>query len=812
MRARILMLFAVFLLCASCAVKQETEQLPLPQEQTEGIPVRPPSQTLPPPDRPVACIRCGKDLLPVCNYKRISGFSNSETWGFRTDGRQAEMLFSVPYFMLNKDIALEFPLLSYAFSGEQQNLPLEFRINGQLLLRKNFTEKDLHALKLNIPAEWNRTGSMKLTVCFLSGIRKTSGPDPKEKDSGHPGIGFHFLKQSNGEAFRFSRGIFRIRKITAPDRLGIQQAELFLRDHLSGPEPPETIRAALHTSAIDLRDPAKQYRPGELLDLTLLSKGNIWQIIRGNAVPPTGKDCMSAHYSDMNAYYPPCKWPVNASLPRSVRAAQKQMIADDTKTIRERLKRIRRISALDERFQRDWIRHRKSLERIPKIISPENGQELERFQFQYYWGSRNGSFFALPKDYAFTGKTGIGHNIGALNSFHSILRSCNIQLLVVLVPDAWQIAARALVPEVSRIGDRTALQCASTLLEYGIETIYADDMAIAGIPSAERLFCYPDPRPETALWAILADAAARRLERFGKKFFPESADVHFSERQCKTSFGNNYRWPDDVNCGEHRNGETVESREVFRNGVPFRPDPSSGILVIGGSELNLPGPGHTFTGQLSKRLKYSVDELALSGEVWFQNLAAVLSGNPARYLAGKQICLLMLSPRMLTGNLFPDIREQTALFAGLRNKKIVHRFPLQTRKTDFQPHRPVPGERLYREKLRWNRRWQMFSLKNPPTLSARIENDHQEEFLMKLELPENKARKPYTLVVEAACYPEQASTLLVNGEKIPLLINTDAPHFRPAAAELPPETKTVELKISGRRDNLILIRKILLYQ
>ena len=542
----------------------------------------------------------------------------------------------------------------------------------------------------------------------------------------------------------------------------------------------------------------------------MMCKKNRWRVIYGGAAAENVLD--GDGFSDIDSCRPAGNPLRNAALPMEAVTEQKRLTAEDLKTIRDRIKNIRRIHALDERFQRAWLQRQKQLERIPRIISPDTGQEIERFQYQFCWGNRNGAFFALPKDYNFTGKTGIKHNIVALNSLHNLLRSYNIQLMVMLIPDAWQIAARALVPEVSHIGDQTSLQCASTLLEYGIEAVYPDDAVLAGIPAVERLFCYPDPRPETDLWKILADIAARRLVRFGRNAFLESPVSHFAEHRSKTAFGNHYRWPDEVNCGEHKNGETVESIEVFRNGLPFRPDPASRILVIGGEVLNLPGPGHTFSGQLSLRLKYPVDELVLPGEVWFHNLAAVLSRSGSRFLAGKQVCLLMLSPRMLTEYLFPDIQEYSALHDRLCHKKPVHSFPLSPSSDHFSPLAPIQGERFYQLKKKWNSIWNRFSLSNPPTVSVRIENSGQEQPLMKLELPENKSGRPYILTIETACYPEQANTLSVDGRKIPLPINSDGPHFRPTAVELPQEAKSIELKIIGKQDNLILIRKIQLYQ
>ena len=532
----------------------------------------------------------------------------------------------------------------------------------------------------------------------------------------------------------------------------------------------------------------------------------------GTSNQPGGKEHQSQVADEhRNGWQVRRKLPVvNPELPRSAVQAQKEQIAADLPLCRNRMKLIRKDHALEERLQRRWLAKQHDFELIPRIMSLETGQEIERFQKQYRWMNRSGAFFALPNQMEFTGGKGIAHNIRAVYSLQQLLNRCHVQLLVMLIPDANHIARCAFLPETSPLADPAALQCAATLLEYGIEVIYPDDAVLANMHRYERLFCYPDPRPETGLWKILAELAAKRLERFGKKAFPEPEDTLFAERFGKTAFGNNYRWPEDVHCGDHKSGEPVQSQQVFRNGIPFSPDPKSKILVIGGSDLNLPGPGHGFSGQLSMRLKYPVDELIPGGEIWFQNLAADLNRNLVRYLAGKQVCLLLVSPRMLARNIFPDVWEQMDLFIRLSSSKPVHRFPLPPPRNDIQPPPPVSGDRLAEWKQHWNREWARLMRSFPAAL--RIEQDDQGQFFQQLELPENPTKKPFILVIRASGYPGQSNTLLVNGQKIPLLNNTDKLGFRPAAVVLPPETRSVKLEFSGQRDNLLMIREIQLYQ
>ena len=511
--------------------------------------------------------------------------------------------------------------------------------------------------------------------------------------------------------------------------------------------------------------------------------------------------------------YPVKKLPCgNPELSKTVLRAQEKQIAQDLPVFRNRLKTIRKDLALEERLQRKWLEDRKKFELIPRIFSPETGQEIERFQNHYRWLNRNGSFYALPDKISFIEPCSINHNIKALHALNQMLSRCHIQLLVMLIPDADHIARCAFLPSTSRIPDPAILQCASTMLEFGIEAVDPEDTVRNAMPFCERLFCYPDPQPEAGLWNILAELAAKRFERFGKDSFREKTASHFSARRGKTAYGDHYRWPEKVNCGEHKNGAVVESLEVFRNGVPFRPDPNSKILVIGGETIDLPGPGHTFSGLLSMRLKYPVDELVLPGAVWFQNLPSVLSRDPDRWLAGKTVCLLILSPRMFARHYLPDIESRTELYTRLSRAQRIQDFPGKKTGIDPKMPKPVPGERFFAQKTRWNREWLQLAAGQKNSSVVRIEAEQQRTAFMTLKLPENREIKPFILVLDAAGYPGQSNTMFVNGQPVPLLNSISFPEFHPAAAELPPETTEAKLEFTGARDNLILIRNIRLYQ
>ena len=752
--------------------------------------------------RAFACFQVGNQKLQLGNFRMGPGFQRTEPWWFWTVADEAQMTIQPPHPVLKKDTVLEIPQLAFAFRGRQQKFQAEFIINGGTVLRQEFTPKSPTSLRLNIPARLNQTVPMTLTIKF-TGLSRQSELGVKN-DARKLGIGFRFVNDdyvfSNRNLFR---GIFQVERITPPGPDGIQKAELLLLDQIYGPALPENLPLDLYPAAIDPRDPAKRYQTGDRLELILLNRpGQPPLALYGGAVP----------WIPDPSFLPAEKgWVLdNPPLPEAVRQAQKERISQDLPVIRRQVKNRTRDQAAEERFQRYWHQSQQELQRIPEFISLDNGQEIERFHNQYCWGSVNSSFFALPRKFVFMEKSNVAGNLSALLAFRERLRKNQVQLIILLVPDAGQIAARTLLPYFASSGSLAALQCASSLLEFGMEAVYTDDIVLSKI-SAERLFCYPDPRPESALWRILAAAAADRLSRFGKDHFTETEENHYAERRGPTAFGKNYRWPAGVDCGSHKSGEIVESVQVFRNGAPFRPDPRSGILVIGGENLNLPGPGHTFSGLLSKELHYSVDELVLPGENWISNLPSAFLRQPRRFLSGKQAVILVVSPYTLSKFAMPDLKQLEAQELALKKMKPVHYFAMQYRDDNVIPPMPKSGDRNYTRKLEQFSSW-MSAFGRTPAARVRIRESTVPQDFLSLDVPEKLKARPMMLVLSLASYPDQSNTLTVNGHDILLPVNSQRSHFRRIAVPLEAGTAKAVLKFTGQQGNLLMVRDVTLYQ
>ena len=757
---------------------------------------------------PFAWISGKSGRYPVRNYRlNAVRMANAGWW---TEGDSVDLLIELPRPLTGEDLTLDFPEVRYRFHRTvQPEITFQVKVNGRKLTSRTAKlpkivrdrKPEASKLKLSIPARFTNSHRIRITFEF-QGLHTAAEMGGKGMQK--LGIGFLFLKPDSVKD-QIGHAVFLV-KNAGPVKDGRQAVELSAFRTVSGMAFPDPVNTELDPAAAGTPD---GFRPDDLVDLAIQQEKDGWTVLYGG-LSPIFRPGQLPHTSDPLFYYCPKKLPMsNPPLTDSAVDAQKKQILGDLKEIRSWIKEYRRDLAREERLQREWLQRQKGYQLIPKVISPETGQEVERFQNHFYWGKNSGAFFALAKDHEFKRPaSGIVNNIGALNALHQLLKSCNIQLIVVLVPDPEHLAAGMLLFNARTADDPVAVQCAASLLEYGIETIHSEPSVKKAGRAAERLYLYPSPVPGTDLWMILTDLTADRLTRFGEKAFVENPPVHYRMQRAKTVFGDNCRWPEGVDCGEHQEGEVAEGRLVLRDGQSFQPDPASKILVIGGDSLNLPGPDHTFTGMLSMRLKYAVDELIPGKEAWLHNLPLMLQSDPVRWLGGKQVCLMMVSPRMLENEILPNLRTESELFAKLRRQKLVHQYKLPPKKAEIVLPEPVPNDRRFALKKLWNRFWSQFN--GTPFM---IEEDEQTLTVSEFSVPEKLTGAPFIFLAETMGYPEQAVTMIVNGRKVPLPEETYVPYSpRPAVGELPAGTTSIKLEFSGRRGDLIRIRKIQLYR
>ncbi|MBQ6599011.1 MAG: hypothetical protein IJH79_15785, partial [Lentisphaeria bacterium] len=308
--------------------------------------------------RSIGYFHCGKQKLQLGNYRMGPGFQPAGPWWFQTIADEVQMTILPPHPVLKKDTELEFPQLAFSLRGKQQKFQAEFKINGETVLRQEFTPKTPTSLRLKIPARLNQTIQMTLSIKF-TGLYRQSELGVKN-DQRKLGISFRIVP----DEYIFNhqilfRAVFQVEQITPPLPDGIQKAELLPLEHIYGPELPKTMQVDLYPAAIDPRDPLKHYQVGDILELMLLIRpGQPPVALYGGAVSWTPDLSFLPNEKDRTID--------NPSLPEEVRKAQKKQIAKDLPVIRRQVKnRTRDLAAAEERFQRQWIEAQKEMQLIP---------------------------------------------------------------------------------------------------------------------------------------------------------------------------------------------------------------------------------------------------------------------------------------------------------------------------------------------------------------------------------------------------------------------------------------------------------------
>lgn len=796
-------------LTLSCSWNREEPPAAVQTDSARKLPVWRTPDSL--PEKTLGRLLCGETVLPLSDYLPVRGFAQPEEWGIWTDADTAELDIAMPLPFLNRKVTVQFPAAMFIIYGKQQKYTVQVDCGKVRLLRQEISMPLPENLQFDLPAELNRTPRLRLTFHF-SGIHKIT--ELGGQDERKLGIGLRYTGTENWNNQVCVTAV--VEKITDPDSNAVQQAEIRVLERLSGSEP--VFRAGVEISAL-AADPAAaspRFNAGDRLLLTMRKKENgCLQVLYGGYAPA---DALAENELPGNAdaadYVSPFGSPFNPELPENAVREQRRILTEDFRQIRQQLKNQNRDPALEERILRSWLQQKKKYQILPKFISPESGQEIERFQNSFVWGENtDGVPFALPLKFDYLRIGNISPNITAMAALHSLFRRHNIQLMVLLQPNGQQTAARALVPEASPYGDKLALQCAAMLLEYGIETICAGDALFYSPESRNPLFCYPDASiPAQGLWDTLAKLTAGRLQRF-EQTFTVQPEPRFSVRRVPTAFGKNYCWPAENKTGGYRSGAVVETEEILMNGQTFRPDPASRILVIGSHTLDYPGPGHSFAATLSRQLQYPVDQLTLRGNALVQSLPQTLLENPSRWLKGKQICLLVVPPEMLADCLLPDILRLDAEYSKTAGRKRLCTLDYSGSAELSYPRDIAPADILNAEKHRWNRLWN-FKLRTAGKLAGtvRIRQSGKAQPFHRYVLPENRSGKPVSAVIEVAVYPEQTSRIILNGEEIPLFAESGPARFRPVILELPADAAFLDIQFSGEADNIIAVRSVALYQ
>lgn len=274
------------------------------------------------------------------------------------------------------------------------------------------------------------------------------------------------------------------------------------------------------------------------------------------------------------------------------------------------------------------------------VVPPASSQRL-------WWANIENHFFGLPQDWQlirWNYHRIMPQNIEALKAFRDFLERHGVQLIIELVPDLHDIAARVMVPGFEDVPDYESAIAALTLLDAGIEAIYTSDRFMRDKFSREMLFCYPgNTHPHDGAQEILTKIMAERLKRYGDALPTSLTSGDFSVRRKPTGYGKRFVWAAHVDIGGHQAGEPQQCEYIYYRGERLKNNPDSPILVIGNSFIQTPQDQRSYCDRLAMYTGINPHELQSQLPV----LPAWIQKAPERYLKGKKVCIFPVGTRHL---------------------------------------------------------------------------------------------------------------------------------------------------------------------
>ena len=341
-------------------------------------------------------------------------------------------------------------------------------------------------------------------------------------------------------------------------------------------------------------------------------------------------------------------WP---AVPDHLKRIQQEAIIAEKRKNRKRLDYFKgRVDEINRRFTESMAKQTKSystyrgpygVEYCGSPVVPSAGSPRQR------WANIENHFFGLPEDWQlirWNCHRVMPQNIEALKAFRDFLERHGVQLIIELIPDLHDIAARVMVPGFEDVPDYESAVAAITLLDAGIEAIYTSDRFMRDKFCREMLFCYPgNTHPHDGAQEILTAIMAERLKYYGDVLPATLERDAFSVKKETTVYGKRFVWPAHVDIGGHQAGEPQQCEYIYYRGERLKNAPLSPILVIGNSFIQTPQDRRSYCDRLAMRTGTNPQELQSQLPV----LPVLIWKDPKRYLNGKKICIFPVGTRHL---------------------------------------------------------------------------------------------------------------------------------------------------------------------
>ena len=545
-----------------------------------------------------------------------------------------------------------------------------------------------------------------------------------------------------------------------------------------------------------LDDKRKSIQQADDLNIFDLENYFVVGAAKTNAVSP-GENVID--FSGPVFYRSPWDHPVNPPVSEEAKAAKRAFIERDLKKLNAALSDIEGKKAeLNRRFS-EWLK------------KPEGCQPLEYDGKKYWWKNCNGAFFALPQSWTPVRDGKISQqNLDALKALDEYLAMQGVQLMIQVIPNLYDIAARVMNPEFGKTVDTYSASLVKQLLENGIETVYSSDVLREHFNRFEWMFFYPDnEHPHDGCQYAITSLMKERLARYGNALHRVYDSKNFTMISGQDAYeetpDEKKRYLGGLDIGKHRIGEPVGCKHVFYKNLPLPNSPSSAILVTGNSYIQTPMPDFSYASYLSLHTGFAVHSFRINAMGPYTGIPLSLFNNPERYLRGKTVCILPMVADRFTDHLcFLDLKKLDAMNRLLAGRKKCYEFTLSRMKEQI-PDLLISGSRPE------NVYWQYYLQE---TIPHRIFSKQPGEYVLaSFEVPGEQTTQPSVVVVNAAPVRRKTIQIGINGQWQPLTESHREPYFSRLCFEIPPKTSKITLRIRCEQNNFSLaIRSVNLYQ
>ncbi|OQA88863.1 MAG: hypothetical protein BWY31_00047 [Lentisphaerae bacterium ADurb.Bin242] len=475
---------------------------------------------------------------------------------------------------------------------------------------------------------------------------------------------------------------------------------------------------------------------------------------------------------------------VNPPLPESAEAERKRRIETDRAELEKRLAAAGNAGDFNREFELCWKKNQSRYSRIGKYFSTvtqkyENGNKL-------FWGRVGQGFFALPENYRPARPESLSeHNIAALKSLNDYLALNRIQLIVLIQPEFYDLAAAMLNPEWRDRIDVNSAAMALALLRAGVEAVYTMDAVLRTAEQYEFSFLYPDnDHPAWGVQDAMAALMTERLKRFppemlGRKLRPDAFSVTKETGWC----GDNFRYPAGVDLGGRR-PDTPVLHDTYRAGGKWVfSDPSSPILLMGNSHIQSPMPQGSLAVALARKSGWLPHNYYSGGVGPAYALPISLLMKQDEFIKGKRVCFYFFNAFLAQLDLL-DLRDFDRLRQEISGKKVIFDFPLEPLKiSDTRPVLSSPA-------------WEEVRNQNPDAVFLTYPPELKLVPLFSGKLPaEVKTDKKLYLLLSLTQFPGRPVWIAVNGKRYHISL-VKAPFWR---------TEILEVPLSGDRLTIELV-------